>query len=503
MTFYGLGHVQRGVFPSAIAQGQVCKFGWSLDRNRASIFGLKSKTYAPKICLTIRGFPVKLQFVAFSTFLAVYFGSAIHCVCQEMPRAPIMVRDLPVPQRTARLSEFIQQKTETLSTRRFQPASFTLNRTITGKDGSVKIKPADPSDNETPRRSDSSSLLTLDALDSSEPDTGTSSGVKSKTSSLSTDAQSNTWRDNLRATLDLSVRPTFFGQTGEFGNSTFIGIDLLKVFTSDTGDFGTLTLQPYLTRIDNIYDAPLSSFDDQHDWELIYRIFNFNFTGKGKGKTNYRIGHYELPFGLEQIINTNGTLRDYTHFENFGLKSDWGVTFNGENSDAEYEIGLSRGSGNEFRSRDDPYILAGRIGTSRDELFVLGASALHGETLNFTPTGGTTRRTRVGIDMTFADESLVYLAELSAGFQDDSRVFTGLFEADWFNKDDSVLLYNQFVVGGLGVSSDWDYEVRDSFGIRWLPDTHWTLSTQLTHFFDSLGSRGRGTTVELQARYRF
>ena len=147
--------------------------------------------------------------------------------------------------------------------------------------------------------------------------------------------------------------------------------------------------------------------------------------------------------------------------------------------------------------------MAGRIGTSRDELFVLGASALHGETLNFTPTGGTTRRTRVGIDMTFADESLVYLAELSAGFQDDSRVFTGLFEADWFNKDDSVLLYNQFVVGGLGVSSDWDYEVRDSFGIRWLPDTHWTLSTQLTLFFDSLGSRGRGTTVELQARYRF
>jgi len=181
----------------------------------------------------------------------------------------------------------------------------------------------------------------------------------------------------------------------------------------------------------------------------------------------------------------------------------WGVSFNGENKDVEYEVGLTRGSGNFYRRRDDPYVISGRIGTSRNKSVALGLSALHGEILNFDSLGGTTRRSRLGVDLTVASEKFVYLSELSAGVENDEPVFTGLFEIDAYNKDETLLIYNQFVVRGIEQGSDWDFEVRDSIGVRWTPDTNWALSTQLTHFFDVLGSARRGTSLQVQARYRF
>lgn len=328
------------------------------------------------------------------------------------------------------------------------------------------------------------------------------SSSNSETSKLPDNFASQSWNDNLRVTLDLAYRPTFSGRNGKFGGLGFVGIDLHKVFTDKSGDWGTLTLQPYWTRIDNV-PAPQSGFDDSSDFELVNRISNFNYTRHGKGKTNFRIGHFEVPFGLEQIINTNGTLRRFTHTENFGLISDWGVTFNGEASDVEYELGLSRGSGNVWRRRDDPFIVAGRIGSSRDQPVILGISVFHGEVLSFAPSGGTVQRSRVGADFTFADEKLIWLGELSAGFEDDDRAYTALLEIDWTDAKESVLAYNQVVLRGFGRDTGWDNEFRSSLGVRWTPDTHWTASGQLSHFFDALNPERRGTVVEFQMRYRF
>ena len=372
--------------------------------------------------------------------------------------------------------------------------------------GDDESEPPAPSDDKpVAKGTKETSELSLDDLDSKSD---ASDGDDDEEQDSQEASSAGGWKDNLRFAVDVAVRPTYFGPTGDFGNAAFVGIDLHKVITSEDGDIGTLTLQPFLVRIDNIQNAPQSIFDDRHDWAIEWRIFNFNYTKHGKGKTNFRIGHFELPFGLEQIVNTNGTLRDYTHFQNFGIKNDWGVSFNGENKDVEYEVGLTRGSGNFYRRRDDPYVLAGRIGTSRDKSMVLGLSALHGEILNFDSQGGTTRHSRIGADLTFTGEKFVYLSEISAGVENDDPVFTGLFEIDAYNKDETLLFYNQFVVRGIEQSGDWDFEVRDSVGIRWTPDTHWALSTQLTHFFDvlgsaRLGSARRGTSLQFQARYRF
>ena len=377
---------------------------------------------------------------------------------------------------------------------------------LKGDDESAPPAPIDDSSDNIAGSKKETSQLSLDDLDSKSAKSG-SGGLSGEDDDLElgeSDAPDSLgWKDNLRFTVDISTRPTYFGPTGDLGNVAFIGIDLHKVITSENGDIGTLTLQPYLARIDNAPAEPRSNFDDPHDWALQWRIFNFNYTEHGKGKTNFRIGHFELPFGLEQIVNTNGTLRDFTHFENFGIKNDWGVSFNGENKEVEYELGLTRGSGNFYRRRDDPYVVSGRIGSSRDNRVVLGLSGLHGEILNFDPSGGTVRQSRLGLDMTIADEKFVYLSEFSAGVVDDDPVFTGLFEIDTYNRDETLLAYNQFVVRGIEQANDWDFEVRDSIGLRWHPDSHWTLSAQVSHFFDVMGTARRGTAFELQARYRF
>ena len=70
-----------------------------------------------------------------------------------------------------------------------------------------------------------------------------------------------------------------------------VGLDLHRVYSSEQGDIGTLTLQPYLLRIDSARNAP-PLFDDGDDWALQWRIANFNYTGLGHGRFNVRLGHF-------------------------------------------------------------------------------------------------------------------------------------------------------------------------------------------------------------------
>lgn len=156
--------------------------------------------------------------------------------------------------------------------------------------------------------------------------------------------------DNARWAFDLSARGMYNNRANEWYSAFFMGLDLHKVFSGPDGDWGTLVLQPYVMRLDS--PAQPAFFEDHHDWELVYRIFNFNYTGLAGGKFNVRVGHFEIPFGLEHVVNTNGTLHDYMHGPNIGIKADWGVSLNGELETFDYEFSLTRGTGNEWSSRD-------------------------------------------------------------------------------------------------------------------------------------------------------
>ncbi|MCV6606136.1 MAG: hypothetical protein OIF34_12590, partial [Porticoccaceae bacterium] len=102
------------------------------------------------------------------------------------------------------------------------------------------------------------------------------------------------WADNLRFAVDLSSRVSHFDHADETGYTNVAGIDLHKVFSSTEGDIGTLIVQLYWTRIDNLIMRP-GFFDGPDDSELVYRIVNFNWTALGPQAPHIRVGHFEIP----------------------------------------------------------------------------------------------------------------------------------------------------------------------------------------------------------------
>ena len=198
--------------------------------------------------------------------------------------------------------------------------------------------------------------------------------------------------ENLRFTVDLSSRAGV-SDAGDAAYQNVIGFDLHKVVSGARGDWGTVVLQGYLTRIDSQPKHP-PFFDDADDLEFVYRIVNFNLTRYGRGRFNVRVGHFEIPFGLEHLINTNGTLRDFMHGPNLGLKADWGAGVNGSFPRFEYEVTVSRGTGNRFFAAGGPFVVAGRVGTLRNANVVVGVSAFQGHVWN----PGATRQWGAGLD---------------------------------------------------------------------------------------------------------
>ena len=74
-------------------------------------------------------------------------------------------------------------------------------------------------------------------------------GTESHLESEAIDPAFSEWVfDNTRLTLDLSVRPSYSTRTKDVSNLAAVGLDLHKVFTVDSGDVGTATVQLYLMR---------------------------------------------------------------------------------------------------------------------------------------------------------------------------------------------------------------------------------------------------------------
>lgn len=309
--------------------------------------------------------------------------------------------------------------------------------------------------------------------------------------------------ENLRLTIDFASRFSVTADTNHITTIQYFGLDIHKVFTGDNGDWGTMMLQPYLTRFDNAEARP-PFVEEEDGWELFWRQTYFNYTGLAGGRLNFKVGHYEIPYGLETIVNTNGTIRDYTHGRNIGVKADWGATVNGTLDALEYEVGLSRGTGNEYSSRFDPWLLAGRFGTSRDENFIFGVSFAHGDIQRPALPGGTLNRTRIGADVTWRDEAFTLMGELSIGEDEDEDVVNAIVEVDWQDPSEAWLVYLQ----GKYFSQDfatrgWDDALQSALGVRWTPDGKWYFSAQWTQDITTFDPTPRDGALVLQVRVRF
>jgi len=301
-------------------------------------------------------------------------------------------------------------------------------------------------------------------------------------------------RDNTRFSWDYSLRGVHAAGTPRTGMLGAIGADLYHVFSSAAGDIGTLRLQGYALHADGLPMTP-PFFDSAHDWEWTYRFFDFNYTRYASQGVNLRLGHFEVPYGLEQTQATNGTLRDYFSKTNLGIKADWGLSLNGENATHEYEFGLMRGSGNYYKDLDENYVFAGRVGTAREHNLAFGASFMSARL----PAGGLAHRERLGIDVIWNAPIATVLGELNIGSDEDVDIASGLFEVNVTSPDERKLAYAQL----LGTDADGDDKYWANIGVLNNLSEGITLSAQWQVDLDAIEGSDRSESLMLQLRYRF
>jgi len=285
---------------------------------------------------------------------------------------------------------------------------------------------------------------------------------------------------------------------GESASQNFAGLDLHKVFSDDHGDWGTLTLQLYLTRFDNQNPHPFF-FEDDDDWELVPRIANFNYTGLGRGRLNLRVGHFEIPYGLEVPVSTNGTLHQLMTGPNLGNKVDWGVGINGTLPAFDYEVTLSRGSGVEYSDTGQPFVVAGRVGVPMSHVS-LGFSGFHGQVMS--GSGGITTRTRFGPDIQMHEGPLGILAEVSGGEDEGQEVVNAYTELNWTTADEVWMLYLSNLSFFKHFVSGWDEAFTLNLGVRVTQGTSWVLSAQYQQQLETFGATDRDGIFSAQVRYR-
>lgn len=94
--------------------------------------------------------------------------------------------------------------------------------------------------------------------------------------------------------------------------------------------------------------------------------------------TKVRLGHFDLPFGLNPVIELRGRALQPLTTLDLGFKKDWGVAVQGEWQSFAYETAATWGIGEEIRRRRGRYLWTGRIGmpTYRDVQY--GISLLYG-----------------------------------------------------------------------------------------------------------------------------
>ena len=304
--------------------------------------------------------------------------------------------------------------------------------------------------------------------------------------------QANDWLPkNTRATLDFSGRVN--DSAGTTWSQYAVGLDVHKVFSGRRGDIGVLTFQPYLVGIRNAPMVP-GIFDDNDDWALQWRIANFNYTGIAQGRFNIRLGHMEVPFGLEQVIQTNGTI--YQLPRSGTLKADWGVSINGMLPWFEYELARTQGSGNDLSSDADG-LLAGRIGLPRDRWWWAGLSALDGE-IERGPSLVEQRLYALDAGIRLP-RGFGLMLQHSQGEEDLSDVEYNLAEVNWTTPVESTFVYSQWRHGRRELAGASTLNRDIHLGLRFEPNASFAASFELRHHLDATENDLSGS---VQLRYR-
>ncbi len=304
--------------------------------------------------------------------------------------------------------------------------------------------------------------------------------------------------DQAIAAIDLSTRYQS-SSVGDSGFLNFVGLDLSKDFGNATGDTGELLMQVYVASASNLQRVP-GFFDSPDDTPIQFRNFYFKYKGINRGQTQVKVGHFELPFGLEFRNDTNATLLQYGNQFDPGIKVDWGVSVQGNISNYVYEVALTRGSGNEWKDSGSPYLISGRVGSSEMENIEYGFSWLTGRVSN--PAGAVSNRDRIGIDISWFYRNFSLLGQYYVGKNDEITVERALIEANVNYGFDEWLAYGRWQNYSMEQQRDDD---RNWFalGVRWEPDARWLLESEYRRDIDAFTGGIKDRVFRSQIRYRF
>jgi hypothetical protein len=286
-------------------------------------------------------------------------------------------------------------------------------------------------------------------------------------------------------TTDVSVQSVTEAHGGRSGLQYDAGLDSYGSFAGADGDVVTFIGQLGVSRAQR-HPAPPGFFEDGDDTAVLIKVATLNFHLNPERSLNLKVGHFEIPYGLEANISNAGELRSFTRGANTGLMLDWGATLNGTLPKFQYEVGLGRGSGMTYSDRFDPYSLAARIGTAADYegyagVNAAGISVFRGRILNMNRSAAMWRE-RIAFDAQHYHGPFGLLLEASAGNNGTgpgrTKVAGALVELNVTNPSETLSVYVQATTERQRTGARASRGGNLVAGVRWSPDRHWILSLQ-------------------------
>jgi len=304
--------------------------------------------------------------------------------------------------------------------------------------------------------------------------------------------------DNLRWSFDASARVNNNTSAKNTSRIYAFGLDTHKVFTSSQGDIGYAVGQLYFTQLSNQNPYP-AMFSSEDDGKFVIREAHLNYASNSNWLPNIRLGHFTIPFGIEESIDTNGRLLDYYHGKNLGTKLDWGLGFNKVLQDVQYSISYTLGGKDKPKSIKDSYAFAGRVGSLSHLDFILGFSVFDAKI-------DETQRQRIALDWQYYWSSWGFIGEIALGkdkpVQQQWRKETySLVELNKTSIDQQLKLYGQYIFSDREGESE--PTQRLNMGTSYQIDKNLELSLSTRIQLNTPTSGKKLNLVRFQLRYRY
>jgi len=304
----------------------------------------------------------------------------------------------------------------------------------------------------------------------------------------------NNFQQSVQIAIDASARMIASDLNSKNRIEKDVGLDTRTIIAGPFGDLAVLTLQGYFTQKD-LFEGNLNA-TQADEWDFVFRIFRADMKlFKRIGAPRLRIGHVELPFGLEQPINTNGTLRQFGNRKNLGLKTDWGIGLIGETQKFEYELLLSNGTGQDLSRHGSPWAFTGRLGSNESSFFRYGIS-FHTSQI------GAISRLKIGYDHRLHFGPFSTLGEISIGETAAKSEWSGLLEIDWTTPDETLIAYAQTRLDDENNLRESTVDWTVAIGARYAPNSHWALSLQYSITDSYSAATPPNNSLSFQIRHR-